>query len=194
MQIPFARPYLTGKEGEAVAKVIESGWVSQGPQVQAFEAAFADRVGAADAVATTSCTTALHLALYGLGVSPGDEVIVPSLSFIATANAVWMCGAKPVFADIDPLTYNLDPDSAERAITSRTKAIMPVHQVGLPADMDPLTRDRRAPRRRDLGGRGVRDRRELQGPPGGLVEPDGLLLAASAQGHHHRRGRHHRCR
>ena len=71
MQIPFARPYLTGKEGEAVAKVIESGWVSQGPQVQAFEAAFADRVGAADAVATTSCTTALHLALYGLGVEPG---------------------------------------------------------------------------------------------------------------------------
>ena len=139
MEVPFARPYLTGKEGEAVAKVIESGWVSQGPQVQAFEAAFADRVGAADAVATTSCTTALHLALYGLGVSPGDEVIVPSLSFIATANAVWMCGAKPVFADIDPLTYNLDPDSAERAITSRTKAIMPVHQVGLPADMDPLT-------------------------------------------------------
>ena len=193
MQIPFARPYLTGKEGEAVAKVIESGWVSQGPQVQAFEAAFADRVGAADAVATTSCTTALHLALYGLGVSPGDEVIVPSLSFIATANAVWMCGAKPVFADIDPLTYNLDPDSAERAITSRTKAIMPVHQVGLPADMDPLTRDRRAPRRRHRRGRGVRDRRELQGPPGGLVEPDGLLLAASAQGDHHRRGRHHRC-
>jgi dTDP-4-amino-4,6-dideoxygalactose transaminase len=139
MQVPFARPYLTGKEGEAVSKVIESGWVSQGPQVQAFEAAFAERVGAADAVATTSCTTALHLALYGLGVGPGDEVIVPSLSFIATANAVWMCGAKPVFADVDPLTYNLDPDSAERAITPRTKAIMPVHQVGLPADMDPLT-------------------------------------------------------
>lgn len=138
MQVPFARPYLTGKEGEAVSKVIASGWVSQGPQVQAFEAAFAKRVGAADAVATTSCTTALHLALHGLGVGPGDEVIVPSLSFIATANAVWMCGAKPVFADIDPLTYNLDPASAERAITPRTKAIMPVHQVGLPADMDPL--------------------------------------------------------
>ena len=136
MQVPFARPYLTGKEGEAVTKVIESGWVSQGPQVQAFEEAFAERVGAADAVATTSCTTALHLALYGLGVGPGDEVIVPSLSFIATANAVWMCGAKPVFADIDPLTYNLDPASAEAAITPRTKAIMPVHQVGLPADMD----------------------------------------------------------
>ena len=75
------------------------------------------RVGAPDAVATTSCTTALHLALYVSGIGPGDEVIVPSLSFIATANSVWMCGAQPVFADIDPLTYNLDPAAAERAIT-----------------------------------------------------------------------------
>jgi dTDP-4-amino-4,6-dideoxygalactose transaminase len=138
MEVPFARPYLTGNEGEAVAKVIASGWVSQGPQVQAFEAAFAARVGAADAVATTSCTTALQLALHVSGVGPGDEVIVPSLSFIATANAVLLCGARPVFADIDPRTYNLDPAAAERAITPRTKAIMPVHQVGLPADMEPL--------------------------------------------------------
>jgi len=136
MQVPFARPYLTGDEGAAVAEVIASGWVSQGPKVRAFEQAFAQRVGAADAVATTSCTTALHLALYGAGVRPGDEVIVPSLSFIATANAVLHCGATPVFADIDPLTYNLDPASAERAISPRTKVIMPVHQVGLPADMD----------------------------------------------------------
>ena len=82
------------------------------------------------------------------GVGPGDEVIVPSLSFIATANAVWQCGATPVFADIDPLTYNLDPASAERAITERTKAIMPVHQLGLPADMDAVHRARRAPRAR----------------------------------------------
>jgi perosamine synthetase len=89
-------------------------------------------------VATTSCTTALHLALYASGIGRGDEVIVPSLSFIATANAVWQCGAQPVFADIDPDTYNLDPAAAARAITSRTKAIMPVHQVGLPADMDPF--------------------------------------------------------
>jgi perosamine synthetase len=138
MQIPFARPYLTGTEGAAVAKVIASGWVSQGPQVDAFEKAFAKRVGAADAVATTSCTTALQLALHVSGVGPGDEVIVPSLSFIATANAVRHCGARPVFADIDPRTYNLDPASAASAITPRTKAIMPVHQVGLPADMDPF--------------------------------------------------------
>jgi perosamine synthetase len=136
MDVPFARPFLTGQEAAAVSTVIESGWISQGPRVREFEQAFARRVGAPDAVATTSCTTALHLALYVSGVGPGDEVIVPSLSFIATANAVWHCGARPVFADIDPLTYNLDPDAAERAITPRTRAIMPVHQVGLPADMD----------------------------------------------------------
>jgi dTDP-4-amino-4,6-dideoxygalactose transaminase len=136
MQVPFARPKFYGGEAEALAAVIASGWVSQGPRVQAFEAAFAARVGAAHAVATTNCTSALHLALYGSGVGPGDEVIVPSLSFIATANAVWYCGATPVFADVDARTYNLDPVAAERAITSRTKAIMPVHQVGLPADVD----------------------------------------------------------
>jgi perosamine synthetase len=136
MEVPFARPSMRGGEAQALAEVIASGWVSQGPRVAAFEAAFAQRVGAPEAVATTSCTTALQLALYVSGVGPGDEVIVPSLSFIATANAVWQCGATPIFADIDPLTYNLDPAAAERAITSRTKAIMPVHQVGLPADMD----------------------------------------------------------
>ncbi|MDP8968591.1 MAG: DegT/DnrJ/EryC1/StrS family aminotransferase [Actinomycetota bacterium] len=136
MQIPFAKPHLTGAEGALVAEVIASGWVSQGPKVREFEAAFAERVGAAEAVATTSCTTALQLSLHVMGVGPGDEVIVPSLSFIATANSVWHCGATPVFADIDPDTYNLDPAAAERAITERTKVIMPVHQVGLPADMD----------------------------------------------------------
>jgi len=135
-QIPITRPYLSGEEQEAVAQVIASGWLSQGPKVLEFEHAFAARVGAADAVATTNCTTALALALHVSGVGPGDEVVVPSLSFIATANAVWHCGGTPVFADIDPFTYNLDPAAAERAITPRTKAIMPVHQLGLPADMD----------------------------------------------------------
>jgi perosamine synthetase len=136
MEVPFARPSLTGAEGRAVAEVIASGWLSQGPRVQEFETAFAARVGAAEAVATTSCTTALALALYVSGVGRGDEVIIPSLSFIATANAVWHCGARPVFADIDPSTYNLDPVAAERAITPRSRAILPVHQVGLPADVD----------------------------------------------------------
>jgi dTDP-4-amino-4,6-dideoxygalactose transaminase len=138
MQIPLTRPYLTGVEGQAVAQVIASGWISQGPTVQAFEAAFAQRVGAADAVATTNCTTALHLALHVSGIGAGDEVIIPSLSFIATANAVVHCGARPVFADVESRTWNLDPAAAEQVITSRTKAIMPVHQIGLPADMDPF--------------------------------------------------------
>lgn len=136
MDVPFAKPFLTGDEAEAVSEVIATGWVSQGPRVREFEQAFARQVGAPDAVATTSCTSALYLALFASGIGPGDEVIVPSLSFIATANAVWQCGATPIFADIDPATFNLDPDSAERMITPRTRAIMPVHQVGLPADMD----------------------------------------------------------
>jgi perosamine synthetase len=136
MQVPFSRPYLRGDEGAAVAATIATGWVSQGPRVREFEAACTERVGAPDAVATTNCTTALQLALYVSGIGPGDEVIVPSMSFIATANSVWQNGATPVFAEIDPRTYNLDPAATERVITERTKAIMPVHQLGLPADMD----------------------------------------------------------
>jgi perosamine synthetase len=134
--IPFSRPYYPGGEAQAVAEVIASRWVTQGPKVREFEVAFAARMGAAHAVATTNATAALSLTLYALGVGPGDEVIIPSLSFIATANAVWQCGATPVFCDIDKATYNLDPAVVEAAITPRTCAIMPVHQIGLPADID----------------------------------------------------------
>jgi perosamine synthetase len=135
-QIPISKPEFDEAEARAVADVLATGWVSQGPRVAAFEALVAERVGAKFGVATTSCTTALHLALLVSGVGPGDEVVCPSYSFIATANAVRYAGAIPVFADIDPLTWNLDPDAVSRCVTAKTKAIMPVHQVGLAADLE----------------------------------------------------------
>lgn len=136
--IPLSRPEFGDEEARAVAEVLKSGWVSQGPKVAEFESLVAARVGAAHGIATTSCTTALHLALVASGVGPGDEVICPSYSFIATANAVLYAGATPVFADIDADTWNLDPDDVQARVTPRTKAILAVHQVGLAADLDRL--------------------------------------------------------
>jgi dTDP-4-amino-4,6-dideoxygalactose transaminase len=136
MMIPITKPCFGPEEAEAVREAVASGWVSQGPKVAEFERGLADYCGTAEAVAVSNCTTALHLALLVLGVGQGDEVICPSMSFIATANSIRHAGATPVFADVDPQTYNLDPDAAEAAITPRTKAIMVVHQVGLPADID----------------------------------------------------------
>lgn len=131
--IPVARPSIGIAEESALVAALRSGWVSQGPRVAEFETCFAEYVGAGCAVAVSSCTTALHLALLAAGVKPGDEVLCPSLSFIATANAIVYAGAIPVFVDVDSSTYNIDPGCVESAITSRTKAILLVHQVGLPA-------------------------------------------------------------
>ncbi len=135
MTIPVMRPWLGDAEQEAVAAVLASGWIAQGPKVRAFEEQLAATVGAAHGVAVSSCTAGLHLALHILGVGPGDEVIVPSLSFIATASSVVQTGAQPVFADVDEATQNLTPKLIEAMITERTRAVMVVHQAGVPADM-----------------------------------------------------------
>ncbi len=133
--IPVARPLVGEAECEAAARVIRSGWLTQGPEVAAFEREFAAFTGAPHACAVSNCTTALHLALLAAGVGPGDEVITASHSFIATANAVHTCGAVPVFIDIEPATYNMDPRLIDAAVSPRTKAILCVHQVGLPCDL-----------------------------------------------------------
>lgn len=135
MQIPVAKPLLDEFEVEAVRRVVLSGWVTQGPEVAAFESEFAALIGTPYACAVSNCTTALHLALLALGVGAGDEVITVSHSFIATANAIRYCGAVPVFVDIEADGFNIDPALIEPAITPRTKAILCVHQLGMPCDL-----------------------------------------------------------
>jgi perosamine synthetase len=131
--VPVARPFVGEEEEQAVLRVLRSGWLSQGQRVAEFENQFAEYVGAKHAVAVSSCTTALHLALLAAGIGPGDEVLCPSLSFIATANSIRYVGATPVFVDVDPVTFNLDPNRLEQGITPHTRAILAVHQIGLPA-------------------------------------------------------------
>ena len=136
--IPVAKPALYAAEAEAAREAVLSGWVTQGPQVAAFEREFAAFVGAEHACAVSSCTTALHLALLAVGVRPGDEVITASHSYIATANAIRYCGGVPVFVDIEPPGFNLDPELVSEAITSRTRAMLCVHQIGMPCDLTRL--------------------------------------------------------
>lgn len=123
------------REVEAARRAILSGWVTQGPEVDGFEREFAAAVGASHACAVSSCTTAMHVALLALGVRPGDEVVTVSHSFIATANAIRYCGATPVFVDVDPATFNMDPSLVDGAVTAKTRAILCVHQLGMPCDL-----------------------------------------------------------
>jgi perosamine synthetase len=138
--IPLAKPVIGEPEEQAVLEVLRSGHLSLGPRVPAFEQAFAERVGAAHASAVSSGTTGLHLALRAVGVQAGDEVVTSPFSFVATANVVLYEQATPVFADIDPVTLNIDPDAAAAAITDRTTALLPVHIFGYPADIAALER------------------------------------------------------
>jgi dTDP-4-amino-4,6-dideoxygalactose transaminase len=138
MNVPITKPALTEEEARAPYESIKSGWVTQGPKVAEFERAVAAYVGAKHGVATTSCTTGLHLALATIGVGPGDEVIVPSFTFIASANAILYTGATVVFCEVDPRSFNADPADIEKRITKKTKAIMPVDQIGLACDITPI--------------------------------------------------------
>ena len=136
--IPITKPVFGERERDLILKPLETGWVVQGPWVERFERAFREFTGAKHALAVSNCTTGLHLILAALGLGPGDEVIVPSFTYIASANAVEYTGATPVFCDIDLATFNIDPASAREKITSRTKAIMPVSLFGLSADLEAI--------------------------------------------------------
>jgi perosamine synthetase len=136
--IQISQPSLGEDEWQAIREPLFSGWVTQGPKVKEFEKLFAERHRVKHAVAVSNCTTALHLALLACDVGPGDEVLVPAFTWVATANAVLYCNATPVFVDVDPVTFNIDPEKIKEKITSRTKAIIPVHLFGLCADMDAI--------------------------------------------------------
>ncbi len=136
--IPIAKPLIGEEEKTAVMNVLNSGMLASGPKTEEFEKRFAEYIGVKHAMATTSGTTALHLGLLALGVTKGDEVILPDFSFIATANVILFCDATPIFCDVDPKTFNIDPQKLEKCITKKTKAIMPVHLYGQAADMKPI--------------------------------------------------------
>src|SRR3954463_5061698 len=135
MAIPITKPFFGDEERTAVLAPLDAGWVVQGPQVAEFERRFSSYTHAGLSVATTSCTPALHVAVAALGLGPGDEVIVPAFTWVASANVVEYQGARPVFCDIDLATYNLDPEAFAAAVTPKTRGLLPVHLFGLCADM-----------------------------------------------------------
>ena len=139
MKIPIAIPYLGEEEAEAAKNVVLSGWVTQGPKVLEFEQKFAKTCDTKYAIAVSNCTTALHLSLLAIGIKEGDEVLCPTMSFIATANSIMYCGATPVFCDVED-DYNISPDDIIKKITSKTKAILIVHQIGTPANLDAIAK------------------------------------------------------
>jgi perosamine synthetase len=159
MTIPVMRPWIGEEEAAAAAAAVTSGWVAQGPRVAEFERSFAASIGAGHGVAVSSCTAALHLAMLAAGVGPGDDVVVPSLSFIATANAARYVGARPVFADVDAVSLNLTPETVEPTLTGRTRAVILVDQCGVPADLDAM--------------------RELCGPRGIAIVEDAACAAGA---------------
>ena len=138
IKVPLLRPYFDSEELEEIKKVLDSGWVSQGPKVKELEDEIAEYLGVKYAIAVTNCTSALHLALLSIGVKRGDEVLVADFTFPATGHAVLYCRAKPIFVDLDLKTYNMNPEIIEEKITERTKAIIPVHTFGQPAEMDKI--------------------------------------------------------
>ena len=136
--IPYGRQWLDDEDIQAVAEVMRSDFITTGPKADKFEQEVAEYTGANYAVAVSNGTAALHLACLAAGIQPGDEVITTAMTFAASANCVLYCGGRPVFADIDPITYNIDPEDLRRKITSRTKAVIPVHFTGQPCRMDEI--------------------------------------------------------
>jgi dTDP-4-amino-4,6-dideoxygalactose transaminase len=198
--VPIAIPSLGEEEWEALRGPIESGWLTQGPRVHAFEEAFASHHGVAHALATTSCTTALHLSLVAAGVGPGDEVIVPSFTWVASANAAAYCGATPVLVDVDRSTFNIDAAAVEAAVTERTRAVVAVHLFGRCADVPALRRavgpdvvivedaacaagasdgDRMAGGIGDVAAFSFHPRKSITTGEGGMVTTDDPVLAAT---------------
>lgn len=165
MKIPISKPYFGEEERIAVQQPLETGWVVQGPKVAEFEKLFCEYTGAGQALASTSCTTALHMALMALEIGPGDEVILPPFTWVATANVIEMIGAKPVFVDIDLRTFNIDVSRIEAAITPNTRIILPVSLFGLSADMHPIME--------------MAQQRNLK-----VIEDDACALGAWYHGHH----------